>query len=65
VRSDSFHRQNVQRLAGFSCNRELYASLSLALAEIRLNPLKMAGSKYCDDSDGVICMSRRIGVHAG
>jgi hypothetical protein len=25
VRSDSFHRQNVQRLAGLSCKRELYA----------------------------------------
>jgi hypothetical protein len=25
VRSDSFYRQNVRRLAGFSCNRELHA----------------------------------------
>jgi hypothetical protein len=27
VRSDYFHRQNVQRLAGLSCKRELYARL--------------------------------------
>jgi hypothetical protein len=26
VRSNSFHRQNVQRLAGLSCKGELYAS---------------------------------------
>jgi hypothetical protein len=36
VRSDSFHRQNVLRLAGYSCKRELTTWFSLPLMEFRL-----------------------------
>jgi hypothetical protein len=36
VRSDFFHRKNVQRSAVLSCKRELSGILSLSLTDVRL-----------------------------
>jgi hypothetical protein len=62
--SDSFHRQNVQRSAGLSCKRELYALFSppayrssavlVAVAHRQINP-----ERFQDQTYGV-CVGGRI-----
>jgi hypothetical protein len=52
VRSDSFHRQNVQRLAGISCERDPFCRVSF----------RVFSSSRLSEVDCVICMLLRTSI---